>query len=46
MKDKRTDFFPLFQARSLTATQDDTSIQLAELRQMMTNIMEHFQQEV
>ena len=46
MKDKQTDFFPLFQARSLKATQDDTSTQLAELRRMMTNIIEHFQQEV
>ena len=46
MQDQETDFFPLFQARSLQATQDDTSTQLAELRQMMTNIIEHFQQEV
>ena len=38
--------FPLFQARSLKVIQDDTSTELAELRKMMKETMNHFQQEV
>ena len=38
--------FPLFQARSLKAVQDNTSTELAELRKMMKETMKHFQQEV
>ena len=38
--------FPLFQARSLKAVQDNTSTELAELRKIMKETMKHFQQEV
>ena len=38
--------FPLFQARSLKAIQDDTSTELAELQKMMKETMERFQQDV
>ena len=38
--------FPLFQAWSLEAIQDNTSTELAELRKMMKETMKRFQQEV
>ena len=38
--------FPLFQARSLKGGEDETSTQLAELREMVAEIMQHFRREV
>ena len=46
MRQKHANIFPLLQARSLKGMQDNTSTQIAELREMMTKIMQHFQQEV
>lgn len=46
IKDGKTDFFPLFQAKSLKVAQDETLTQLKELKEMVAEIMERFQREV
>jgi len=42
----KTDFFPLFHARSLRVTPDETLTQLKELKEMVAEIMERFNREV
>ena len=46
IKDGDTDYFPLFKARSLQEKEDDTLNELAELKRLMTIIVEHHQEEV
>ncbi|XP_065910466.1 inositol 1,4,5-trisphosphate-gated calcium channel ITPR1-like [Dysidea avara] len=45
IKDGDTDYFPLFKARSLQEKEDDTLNELAELKRLMTIIVEHHQEE-
>jgi len=46
IKDGKTDFCPLFNAKSLKATHDETLTQLNELKEMVAEIMRRFQREV
>ena len=45
-EDKNTGYFPLFQARSLQEKKDDALTELAELKKLMSVIVEHHQEEV
>lgn len=45
-EDKNTGYFPLFQARSLQEKTDDALTELAELKRLMSRIVEHHQEEV
>jgi len=45
-EDKNTGYFPLFQARSLQEKKDDALTELAELKTLMSVILEHHQEEV
>ena len=45
-KDKNTEYFPLYQSRSLQEKKDDDLTELAELKRLTSVIVEHHQEEV
>ena len=46
IKDEKSDFFPLFHAKSLKVAPDETLTQLNELKEMVAEILERFHREV
>ena len=45
-EDKNIEYFPLYQSRSLQEKKDDALTELAELKRLMSVIVEHHQKEV
>ena len=46
IKANKTDFFPLFHAKSLRDKENETLTEIAEIKNMIRKVMGHFEQQV